>query len=90
VDLNASPRLAGHLRVEALDVRVLVYDPNGGMIVELNRTGGLVIQLCDGVRTVAEIRDALADAYPPSAEEIGEDVPRVIEGLVERGVLECP
>src|SRR3954452_19754980 len=35
VDLTASPRLPEHLRVEAVDTRVLVYDPNGGMIVEL-------------------------------------------------------
>ena len=90
MDLTASPRLAEHLRVEAVDNRVLVYDPNGGMIVELNRTAGLVVQLCDGERTIAEIRDALADAYPDASEAIGEDVPRIIEGLVDSEVLECP
>lgn len=90
MDLNATPRLPEHLRVEALDARVLVYDPNGGMVVELNRTAGLVVQLCDGERSVAEIRDALAEAYPPAADDIAEDVPRVIEGLVDREVLECP
>jgi coenzyme PQQ biosynthesis protein PqqD len=88
VDLNASPRLPDHLRVEALDHRVLVYDPNGGMVVELNQTGGLVVQLCDGTRSVAEIRAALAEAYPQSAAAIGEDVPRIIEGLVDKEVLE--
>jgi hypothetical protein len=87
VDLEACPRIAEHLRVEALDNRVLVYDPNGGMIVELNRTGGLVVQLCDGERSVAEIRDALAEAYPDAATQIGAEVPGIIDGLEARGVL---
>ena len=88
MELDACPRIAEHLRVEALDNRVLVYDPNGGMIVELNRTGGLVVQLCDGERSVAEIRDALAAAYPDAAEQIAGEVPAIIEGLEERGVFE--
>ena len=88
MELDACPRLAGHLRVEALDNRVLVYDPNGGMVVELNRTGGLVVQLCDGERSVAEIRDALVEAYPDAAEQIGREVPGIIDGLEEREVLE--
>lgn len=88
MELDACPRLAGHLRVEALDNRVLVYDPNGGMIVELNRTGGLVVQLCDGERTVAEIRDALAGAYPDAADQIATEVPDIVDGLEGRGVLE--
>jgi coenzyme PQQ biosynthesis protein PqqD len=90
VDLNDCPRLLEHLRVEALDNRVLVYDPNGGMVVELNRTAGLVIQLCDGTRTVAEIRDVLAEAYPDAAGTIAEDIPRILAGLAEHEVLECP
>ena len=39
---------------------------------------------------MAEIRDALAEAYPAAADDIADDVPRVVEGLVDHEVLECP
>ena len=88
MDPHTRPRLREHLRTEPLDRRLLVYDPNGGMVVELNDTAGLVLQLCDGTRSTADIVAALADAYPDAAEQVAGEVPGILEELGERGVLE--
>ena len=88
MDPAARPRLRVHLRTEPLDRRVLVYDPNGGMVVELNDTAGLVLQLCDGERTAGEIVSTLAEAYPDAAGKVSADVTRILDDLVEGEVLE--
>lgn len=88
MDPDAHPRLREHLRTEPLDRRMLVYDPNGGMVVELNDTAGLVLQLCDGSRSAADIVAALAEAYPDAAEQVTGEVPGILDELVAREVLE--
>ena len=41
------------------------------------------------VSKVSEITAALAEAYPQSAAEVTDEVPTIIDQLVEGGVLEC-
>lgn len=88
MDASSRPRLLENLRTEPLERRVLVYDPNGGMVVELNATAGLVVQLCDGSRTVPEITAVLAEAFPQSAADVTDEVPTIVDQLVEGAVLE--
>lgn len=83
-----SYRVAEHLEQEALEDRLLVYDPNGGQVVELNSTAALVVQLCDGERSVSEIQKALAEAFPEAAAQIAVEVPELVEQLVGDGVLQ--
>jgi hypothetical protein len=74
---------------EPLDDRLLLYDPNGGMIVDLNSSAGLIVELCDGQRSVAELQKLIADAFPDSAGDVEVDVPILIAELVDDGILKA-
>lgn len=82
------PRLARNLLAEPLDQELMIYSQDGGTVVKLNPSGALVVQLCNGERTGAEIADAIADAYTDAASDIKADVPEIIEELIDDGVLE--
>ena len=57
-------------------------------MVYLNESSVVIWRLCDGQRTVGEIIDALANAFPDAANKITFDVPEIVELLMREGVLE--
>lgn len=61
--------------------RVLLY-PEG--VVLLNNTGGAILDLCDGKRSVAEIAGVLRDTYHC---DVTADVIEYLSGLVERDLV---
>jgi hypothetical protein len=81
-------RLSEGLELEPLDDRLLIYNPNGGDVVELNASAALVVQLCDGERTVGAIAKLISDAFPGAASDIAIDIPSVVQELVGDGMLE--
>lgn len=46
-----------------------------------------ILQLCDGVRSVADITDGLAEKYAAPREEIGADVIAMLQDLASSGFL---
>ncbi len=74
--------------MQTLDGEIVLLHPTRNIIIYSNQTGGLVWQLCDGVRTVDEIVEILGSAYPEAHDEIQADVPALIETLASRGALE--
>lgn len=67
--------------------RVLLLFPEGGL--ELNATAAAVLDLCDGLRSVADIAALLADRFPDVGKrEIERDVVELLAGLVERRLVE--
>lgn len=82
--LTARPRLWRLARLEFDPVRnrrVLLY-PEGAML--LNDTGGEVLALCDGTRTVADIGAELGTKYPA---DVTVDVAAYLAQLVERELV---
>jgi predicted TPR repeat methyltransferase len=60
----ANPAINPAMRLAADDSGYLAYDPEVDRLHELNATGALIVELCDGSRTVDEIR-ALAAPFLP-------------------------
>jgi coenzyme PQQ biosynthesis protein PqqD len=82
------PQKKSGFRLEVMDEDILLYDPQGEKIVQLNQPASLIWELCDGVRAVSEIVDLLASAYPESAGEIGGDVLETLQSLFEVGCID--
>jgi coenzyme PQQ biosynthesis protein PqqD len=76
------------MRAEMMDGELLLYDPSGSRIIQLNGTAALIWQMCDGKRKVEEIIALLQAAYPDTAESIALDVPEMLSRWAETGCLE--
>jgi len=74
-------------QTQTLDGEIVLLHPINSTILHINQTGALVWQLCNGLRSVAEIIIILSEAYPESREQIAVDVPQVIEKLAAHGAL---
>ena len=57
-------------------------------MIYLNESASLIWRLCDGRRTIADIIDAIADAFPDQANAVSLDVPETIELFVRERMLE--
>jgi len=86
MDFERVVELASGFVLEPVDDEFTVYHPTETTTLHLNQTGALLWQMCDGRRTVAEIVDLLAEAYPHQRQEIAAQVADFVEALVERGV----
>jgi len=76
------------IELAELDGEGVLYCHEKMTMVYLNESASVIWRLCDGHRTVAEIIDALAEAFPDVANEVSLDVPGMIELFVREGVLE--
>lgn len=62
-----------------LDDDVLIVDVETGEMLQINRSAMLVLDACDGQRSVAEVVAHLARRQPDSAAAIATDVRAAIE-----------
>jgi pyrroloquinoline quinone biosynthesis protein D len=85
VDDAARPRLARHVRMrfDAARGQHTLLSPETVWVV--NDTGAAIVQLCDGLRTVAEIQSELKSRYDQVADG---DVRRFLADLVARHDME--
>lgn len=85
VEPHARPRLVRGVRLRWDDVRKrhLLLFPEGALV--LNSTAGVVLELCDGKRTVKAIAQALGEQY--RGVNIEADVRQLLSRLAERGLL---
>jgi hypothetical protein len=81
------PKPVPGFQTQTLDGEIVLLHPTNNTILHINQTGALVWQLCNGLRSVTEIKIILGEAYPESREQIERDVPQVIEKLAAHGAL---
>lgn len=81
------PRPAAGYRLEVLDDEVLAYSTGAETLVRLNATAAALWALCDGERTVGQILDLLAEAWPDQPEAVRRDAREALAALVGGGVL---
>ncbi len=70
-----------------LEDRVVLFKTERTQTLALSATGGIILELVDGRRTVAEIRELLQAAYPESAGEIARDVDHTLGHLIRSGAV---
>ena len=88
MNLEAKPYRNLALHTEMMDGELLLYDPVGSRIIQLNPTAALVWQLCDGQRTIGEMVTLLQAAYPDASESIERDVTEILDRWVNVGCLQ--
>jgi len=87
LDLHSVPRRSAAHHAQDLGGEHVLYGQARATAYFLNDTASLILQLCDGVRTIGEIVELLASAYPESADQIRADVMTIVGELVAEGVV---
>jgi predicted TPR repeat methyltransferase len=73
------PTLNSALLISPVENGYVAYDPNSDQLHHLNPLAALLVELCDGTRSVDEIRDLVAPLLP-------EDKPAVIDLWIDEAV----
>jgi hypothetical protein len=74
--------------LDEIDGTFLVVDMRRQQVLTLNDSAALVVRLCNGERTFAELVAMLGDAYPDARAEIVVEARATIEALVSHGAIE--
>ncbi len=86
MDCSKAVLLEKDYLLERFEDEIIVYHPTRAVSLYLNDTGGLIWELCDGKRSVADIITLLAELYPDSGGQIESDVKTVIRQLTSAGI----
>ena len=86
--LTEVPRRVAGAREDQVDGELLVYMPTATRAVYLNGSAATIWGLCDGVRSLAEMVELLAENYPEAAKTIDADVIEAIDQLRAAGIIE--
>src|SRR5258706_5101471 len=80
----ANPKINPAYLLSALENGYIVYDPVGDRLHELNPVGSLIAELCDGGRSLGDIREVVEPLLPAGG---GAGIQRWIEERVEARLL---
>jgi hypothetical protein len=86
VDDALIPRPKETLEVTELDDGYIIQEGNNVHI--LNQTGKKILELCDGERTIRQIKEAMRDTY--GEEHNTGYVNDFIQNLLETGLIQLP
>jgi len=86
-DESSVPTPPRGVRMHAMDGETLIYRHATMKAIYLNDTAAVIWQLCDGGRSIKEIVDILAEAYPGERDELAADVNETVERLYREGAL---
>jgi predicted TPR repeat methyltransferase len=82
-----NPALNPLVRLSPVEDGYLAYDPAADRLHELNPVAALIVELCDGTRSIEEVRDLVKPALPEGAPE--EEVGRWITEGIQAGLFTC-
>lgn len=86
-DANSIPMQKRGVNIEDMDGELILYHQGTRKSIHLNESAAVVWKLCDSQRTVQQIIDVLAEAYPDAKSRIQSDVWYSINGLMREGAL---
>ncbi len=73
--------------VEEFDDEILLYAISTGKGIYLNKTAGLVLDMCGKGAAVGEIIALLEEAFPEQKNDIRSDVETAVNTLLDHGAL---
>jgi Coenzyme PQQ synthesis protein D (PqqD) len=85
---RVKPRARAELAVAEIDGEAVVSDPVPGQLHYLNHSAALVFGLCDGRTTIAEMAEAIGDAYEMDVRELDGQIRPLLRQLKDAGLLE--
>jgi hypothetical protein len=91
IAMSASDRVPRQLpdcNTEDFHGETLLYWPSLEKMIYLNEIAAVIWNMCDGHRTVQQIVDELAGAYPEASALVGTDVVQAIEALIREGAIQ--
>jgi hypothetical protein len=74
-------------RLEKMDNELLLFNPQDLVVLYLNESASVVWQLCDGQRTISQIAELIAEAYPEAEKSILDDVQETIMLFRDKGAV---
>ena len=83
----ARPVRRSDVTVQELDGEALVYDPVTADTHRLNETAYFIWRSCDGRSTAESVAEQLTESYEVERTEATGHANRVIEELIERGLV---
>lgn len=83
-----APRARADLTVVDIDGEAVAYDPVARDLHHLNHSAALVFGLCDGRTTIAEMTEAIGEAYEMDPREVDGQIRPLLRQLKEVGLLE--
>lgn len=81
------PTARADLTIIELDGEAVVYDDTTGELHHLNPSASIVMSLCDGTLTVADMADAISDALAVPVDDLAVHVRGAVERLSEAGLI---
>lgn len=69
--------------LEELDGEYVLYDQQQAQAVYINETAAIILNLCDGERSVEAIRSLLEESYPQCADDLSDDLKAALGQLLE-------
>jgi PqqD family protein of HPr-rel-A system len=82
------PRARAELTVAEIDGEAVVYDPVPTKLHYLNHSAALIFGLCDGRTTIAEMAEAIGEAYEMDPGELEGQMRPLLKELQDRGLVE--
>lgn len=86
IDWNARPRVSEGIEVNEVADGYIVYQPDRDRVHYLNHTAVLLLELCDGRTTAAELPALLRAAYDLAEAPTGE-VSECLAKLLKEGLV---
>lgn len=85
---RVKPRSRAELTVAELDGEAVVFDPVPTKLHYLNHSAALIFGLCDGQTTIAQMAEAIGEAYEMDPAELEGQIRPLLKELQERGLVE--
>jgi len=82
------PKPVAAYRLEDFDKELFLYHPVKTQAVYLNETAALIWRLCDGRRSIEDIRSILHEAYLEDSDRINRDLKSALERFSKCGAIE--
>jgi Coenzyme PQQ synthesis protein D (PqqD) len=85
---RVKPRACADLAVAEIDGEAVVWDRVPEKLHYLNHSAALVFGLCDGQTTIAQMAEAIGDAYEMDPRELDAQIRPLLRQLNEAGLVE--